>query len=80
MAGDDDVGGSGVNKLDQFDPLFLHSSDTSGIPLISFKLEGFENYKVWFAAIKLASHTINKLGFTDGKIARPVEAGFLKEQ
>lgn len=38
--------GSGEVHLDQFDPLFLHSNDTSGIPFIKFKLEGTENYKV----------------------------------
>ena len=36
VVGGEEAGGSGLNKLDQFDPLFLHSSDTSGIPLISF--------------------------------------------
>lgn len=76
----DGVEGSGLNKLDQFDPLFLHSSDTSGIPLISFKLEGTENYKVWSAAIKLAIHTKNKLGFLNGTLERPAETGFLQEQ
>lgn len=50
-----------MNKLDQFDHMFLHSSDTSGIPLVSFKLEGPVNYKVWSAAIKLYIHKkINK--------------------
>lgn len=50
MSGDDpkdkakgDEGGSGSNtvlKLSDFDPLFLHSNDSNGTPLISFKLEG----------------------------------------
>ncbi|GJR36780.1 hypothetical protein Tco_1212464 [Tanacetum coccineum] len=32
-------------KLSDYDPLYLHSSDSNGNPLISFKLEGTENYK-----------------------------------
>nr|GEZ18960.1 ribonuclease H-like domain-containing protein [Tanacetum cinerariifolium] len=29
----------GGDYIDQYDPLFLHSNDTSGVPLINFKLE-----------------------------------------
>ncbi|GKA57259.1 ribonuclease H-like domain-containing protein [Tanacetum coccineum] len=36
---------------------------------------GTENYKIWKAAITIAIHTKNKLGFINGKIARPVEEG-----
>nr|GEV00474.1 putative reverse transcriptase, RNA-dependent DNA polymerase, Gag-polypeptide of LTR copia-type [Tanacetum cinerariifolium] len=32
-------------KLSDYNPLYLHSSDSSGNPLISFKLEGTKNYK-----------------------------------
>ncbi|GJV05610.1 hypothetical protein Tco_1343266 [Tanacetum coccineum] len=53
--------GSEGDDIDQYDSLFLHSNDTNGIPLISFKLEGTENYKVWKAAITIAIHTNNKL-------------------
>nr|GEU47246.1 hypothetical protein [Tanacetum cinerariifolium] len=35
----------GSNDFDQYDPLFLHSTDTGGLPLINFKLDGTENYK-----------------------------------
>ncbi|GKA92479.1 ribonuclease H-like domain-containing protein [Tanacetum coccineum] len=56
------------DKIDQYDPLFLHSNDTSGVPLINFKLEGTENYKVWKAALTIAIHTKNKLGFINGSM------------
>ncbi|GJW46116.1 ribonuclease H-like domain-containing protein [Tanacetum coccineum] len=72
--------GSGENNIDQYDPLYLHSNDTNGVPIIGFKLEGTENYKIWKAAITIAIHTKNKLGFINGKIPRPVEAGFMQEQ
>ncbi|GJR28421.1 putative RNA-directed DNA polymerase [Tanacetum coccineum] len=68
------------DKIDQYDPLFLHSNDTSGVPLINFKLEGTENYKVWKAALTIAIHTKNKLGFINGKLVRPSEEGFMQEQ
>ncbi|GJS55396.1 hypothetical protein Tco_0628758 [Tanacetum coccineum] len=35
--------GSNGGDIDQFDPLYLHSNDINGIPLIGFKLEGTEN-------------------------------------
>ncbi|GJV67699.1 putative RNA-directed DNA polymerase [Tanacetum coccineum] len=72
--------GSGENNIDQYEPLYLHSNDTNGVPIIGFKLEGTENYKIWKAAITIAIHTKNKLGFINGKIPRPVEADFMQEQ
>ncbi|GJT06568.1 putative RNA-directed DNA polymerase, partial [Tanacetum coccineum] len=68
------------DKIDQYDPLFLHSNDTSGVPLINFKLEGTKNYKVWKTALTIAIHTKNKLGFLNGKLVRPSEEGFMQEQ
>ncbi|GJU58883.1 ribonuclease H-like domain-containing protein [Tanacetum coccineum] len=32
-------------KLTDYDPLFLHSNDSNGISIISFKMEGTKNYK-----------------------------------
>ncbi|GJR62301.1 reverse transcriptase domain-containing protein [Tanacetum coccineum] len=71
---------SGGGDIDQYDQLLLHSNDTSGVPLINFKLEGTDNYKVWKVAITIAIHSKNKLGFINGKIKRPEEEGFLQEQ
>ncbi|GJV08191.1 ribonuclease H-like domain-containing protein [Tanacetum coccineum] len=72
--GDDEV------KLDKYDPMFLHSNDTSGVTLITFKLEDTENYKVWKASITIVIRTKNEIGFLIGKVHRPLEAGFLQEQ
>ncbi|XP_071740248.1 uncharacterized protein [Rutidosis leptorrhynchoides] len=55
-----------INKLDFGDPLYLHPSDTTGTPLISYKLIGTENYNVWNRAMLLALGTKNKVGFIDG--------------
>ncbi|GJT07296.1 putative RNA-directed DNA polymerase [Tanacetum coccineum] len=66
--------GSEENNIDQYDPLYLHSNDINGVPIIGFKLEGTENYKVWKAAISIAIHTKNKLSFINGKIETPQEA------
>ncbi|GKB99963.1 ribonuclease H-like domain-containing protein, partial [Tanacetum coccineum] len=68
------------DNIDQCDPLFLHSNDTNAVPIIDFKLEGTKNYKVWKATITIVIHTKNKLGFINGKIERPEEAGFMQEQ
>lgn len=75
-----EIGSSSEMKLDVYDPLFLHANDTSGTPLINFKLIGTENYKVWCAAIKLALHTKNKLGFINGKCVKSDDNGMLSEQ
>ncbi|XP_071728741.1 uncharacterized protein [Rutidosis leptorrhynchoides] len=54
-----------VSKLDFGDPLYLHASDITSTPLITIKLKGTENYKVWCTAMKLALQTKNKWGFID---------------
>ncbi|GKA06928.1 ribonuclease H-like domain-containing protein [Tanacetum coccineum] len=52
------------------DPLFLHPNDTSGNPIISFKLTGTENYNMWSCVMKFALRNKNKLGFIDGTCKR----------
>ncbi|GJQ93956.1 putative RNA-directed DNA polymerase [Tanacetum coccineum] len=72
-------GGSSDLKLDIYDPLYLHPQDI-GSQLITFKLEGTENYKVWSAAVQLALHTRNKIGFITGKCVRDENEGPLQQQ
>ncbi|GKC25452.1 ribonuclease H-like domain-containing protein [Tanacetum coccineum] len=72
-------GGSSDVKLNIYDPLYLHPHDI-GSQLITFKLEGTENYKVWSAAVELALHTRNKIGFINGKCVRDVNKGPLQDQ
>ncbi|GJU37393.1 putative RNA-directed DNA polymerase [Tanacetum coccineum] len=47
-------------------PLHLQTSDFNSNTIISVKLTGTENYRVWAAAMKLAINTRNKTGFLDG--------------
>ncbi|GJT39788.1 ribonuclease H-like domain-containing protein [Tanacetum coccineum] len=65
------VGSSGssedkISSLDLGNPLHLQNSDFNSATIISVKLTGTENYKVWAAAMKLAISTRNKTGFLDG--------------
>ncbi|KAK9064691.1 hypothetical protein SSX86_016073 [Deinandra increscens subsp. villosa] len=55
-----------VSKIDAGDPLYLHPSDSSVLTIISIKLKGTENYRVWANAMKLALKVKNKYGFIDG--------------
>ncbi|GJY03740.1 putative RNA-directed DNA polymerase [Tanacetum coccineum] len=72
-------GGSSDLKLDIYDPLYLHPQDI-GSQLITFKLEGTENYKVWSVAVQLALHTKNKIGFITRKCVRDENEGPLQQQ
>ncbi|GKD44808.1 ribonuclease H-like domain-containing protein, partial [Tanacetum coccineum] len=65
------VGSSGssedkISSLDLRNPLHLQNSDFNSATIISVKLTGTENYRVWAAAMKLAISTRNKTGFLDG--------------
>lgn len=69
-----------INKLDFGDPLYLHPSDTTGTPLISYKLIGTENYNVWSRAMLLALETKNKIGFINGTCQRNIDDAILARQ
>ncbi|XP_076916953.1 uncharacterized protein LOC143576825 [Bidens hawaiensis] len=70
--GDDNASSSVINnntlisKLEASDPLYLHASDSSSLTIVSIKLKGTENYKVWSNAMTLALQVKNKIGFIDG--------------
>ncbi|XP_076950961.1 uncharacterized protein LOC143624107 [Bidens hawaiensis] len=55
-----------ISKLEASDPLYLHASDSSNLTIVSIKLKGTENYKVWSNAMFLALQVKNKIGFIDG--------------
>ncbi|GKF26090.1 ribonuclease H-like domain-containing protein [Tanacetum coccineum] len=55
-----------ISNLDLGNPLHLQTSDFNSNTIISVKLTGTENYRVWAAALKLAINTRNKTGFLDG--------------
>src|ERR1044071_5921247 len=72
--------GTLISKLDIGDPLYIHPSDTSTLTIISLKIKGTENYKVWSNAMKLALETKNKYGFIDGTTVRPTDDEVLGKQ
>nr|GEX23309.1 integrase, catalytic core [Tanacetum cinerariifolium] len=51
------------------DPLHLHPNDSSAF-MVSIKLKGIENYKVWSCAMLLDLEGKNKTGFIDGSCKR----------
>lgn len=53
------------------DPLFLHPSDTPGMPIVTEQLSGVENYGVWSRAMLIARQAKNKTAFIDGSCRRP---------
>ncbi|XP_019235872.1 PREDICTED: uncharacterized protein LOC109216195 [Nicotiana attenuata] len=51
-------------------PLYLASTDTSGISLISFQLTGTNTFSRWYRSMKIALLGRNKLGMVDGRWKR----------
>ncbi|GJV73617.1 ankyrin repeat-containing protein [Tanacetum coccineum] len=54
------------------------NSDFSSNTIISMKLIGFGNYRVWVAAMKLAINTRNKTGFID--VFQPIMSSLLSRE
>ncbi|GJY21253.1 ribonuclease H-like domain-containing protein [Tanacetum coccineum] len=71
-----------ISSLDASNPLHLHDNDSNGTPLISIKLTGVENYRIWASAIKLGLQTKNKMGFITGSVLKSdyVASNLLSEQ
>ncbi|XP_071729220.1 uncharacterized protein [Rutidosis leptorrhynchoides] len=68
--GDATTSDNPISKLDFTDPLFLHASDITSTPIITFKLLGTKNFRVWKCAMTLALKTKNKFGFLDGSVKK----------
>ncbi|XP_071738856.1 uncharacterized protein [Rutidosis leptorrhynchoides] len=68
--GDATTSDNPISKLDFGDPLFLHASDITSTPIITFKLLGTENFRVWKCAMTLALKTKNKFGFLDRSVKK----------
>ncbi|GKD50363.1 ribonuclease H-like domain-containing protein, partial [Tanacetum coccineum] len=64
------VGSSSDLNLSFGDPLYLHPNDTSGTPIVTIKLTGTENYRMWSIAMAFALRNHYKLGFIDGSCKR----------
>ena len=71
MAGDT-LEGSGTPKdgttADFDDPLYVHPSDYAVASIITIKLTGNENYRLWRSAMSRGLKARNKLGFVDGTL------------
>nr|GEY94727.1 ribonuclease H-like domain-containing protein [Tanacetum cinerariifolium] len=50
--------------------LYLHPNDIGGSSILTAKLNGTENYKMWSISIKFALRNHNNLGFIDGTCKR----------
>lgn len=62
-----------TDKVDFDDPFYLHPSDSAVTALVSFKLLGSENYRIWSSSMIRALKGRNKLGFVDGTLKKPVD-------
>ena len=92
MPGDDDdavvnsvetvvnISSSSDLKLAFGDSLYLHPNDTSGTPIVSVKLTGPENYKIWSIAMTFALRNHNKIGFIDGTCKKNLSNASLANQ
>ncbi|GKB47974.1 ribonuclease H-like domain-containing protein [Tanacetum coccineum] len=63
-----------ISNLDLGNLLYLQNSDFSSSTIVSLKLTDTENYRVWVAAMKLATNTRNKTGFIDGTCVKSTYA------
>nr|GEV03600.1 putative Gag-polypeptide of LTR copia-type [Tanacetum cinerariifolium] len=63
-----------ISNLDLGNLLYLQNSDFSSSTIVSVKLAGTENYKVWVAAMKLATNTRNKTRIIDGTCVKSTYA------
>ena len=74
MAGSTDPpGGSGKDDQVNFDdPLFVHPSDNTVTTIITIKLTGNENFRLWRSSISRALKARNKLlfVFVDGSLKK----------
>lgn len=62
-----------TDVIDFDDPYYIHPSDQAITSLISFKLLGSENYRVWLSSITRSLKGRNKLAFVDGTLPRASE-------
>ncbi|GKA47693.1 ribonuclease H-like domain-containing protein [Tanacetum coccineum] len=60
-----------IKALDAGNPLHLQTNNNSGF-FINIKLIGFEDYKVWATAMKIALQARNKMGFVDGSCVNSI--------
>lgn len=67
--------GFGTKNPDHYDFdnfIFLHPSDNDVVYIISFKLYGTENYRIWKSSITRDLKGRNKLGLADKTFPKPI--------
>lgn len=69
----DSSSGSKHDHIDFDDPLFVHPSDNSITTIITIKLTGNENYRLWRSSMLRSLKARNKLGFIDGTLKNPTD-------
>ncbi|GJZ01150.1 ribonuclease H-like domain-containing protein [Tanacetum coccineum] len=52
-----------IGSLDQSNPLYLYANDSNCASIVSLKLTGVDNYRIWASAMKLALQIKHKIGF-----------------
>ncbi|GJY11766.1 ribonuclease H-like domain-containing protein [Tanacetum coccineum] len=52
-----------IGSLGQRNPLHLHANDSNCTSIVSVRLNGVGNYRIWASAMKLALQTKHKMGF-----------------
>ncbi|GJT84495.1 ribonuclease H-like domain-containing protein [Tanacetum coccineum] len=59
-----------IGTLDQGNPFHLHANDSNDAPIVSIKLTGVENYRIWDSVMKLALQIKHKIRFINGTCLR----------
>ncbi|GKD38344.1 ribonuclease H-like domain-containing protein, partial [Tanacetum coccineum] len=59
-----------IGSLDQRNPLHLHANDSNYASIVSVRLNGVGNYRIWASAMKLALQIKHKMGFINGTCNR----------
>ncbi|GKA37011.1 ribonuclease H-like domain-containing protein [Tanacetum coccineum] len=67
-----------INSLDDGNP--LQNNANSNAPIVTIKLYGSDNYKMWSTAMRIALKGKNKIGFVDGTYVRPVTSLVLSQE
>ncbi|GJT78823.1 ribonuclease H-like domain-containing protein [Tanacetum coccineum] len=70
-----------ISSLNAGNPLHLQTNDNNSGSLINIKLTGFENYRVWATAMKIALQARNKMVFADGldDVYQPIRSTLLTQ-
>ncbi|GJT39842.1 putative reverse transcriptase domain-containing protein [Tanacetum coccineum] len=74
------VGSSSDLNLSFGDPLYLLPNETSSTPIVTIKLTGTKNYKMWSIAMTFALRNYNKLSFIDGSCKKDLSNPSLANQ